>query len=186
MEDGSSCPDCDTSTTACLYPTLTASDSSGITPAPEPCGSGSSVSRPKRRCTENTRRKIAEILQWENLPENSGILMEIASQIDKEFERESLDGCIDADTTPQDLENDELIAPQDDDTEEEEESESEDGSFDSSFIDDESETEENDVPTSEDEFVSCSSAGCSDDASYTSLEETSEGSSSLPTNNEET
>ena len=44
--------------------------------------------RPKRACTERTKQRIQEILQWEACTENSQMFKDVQAQIDRELDSE--------------------------------------------------------------------------------------------------
>ena len=44
--------------------------------------------RPRRQAALTAERQIAQVLEWESLPESSKRVRDVAAQIDREFERE--------------------------------------------------------------------------------------------------
>lgn len=52
---------------------------------PRPCGS---MHRPKRACTERTKQKIQEILQWETCTEDSEMFKTVEAQMQLELNHE--------------------------------------------------------------------------------------------------
>jgi hypothetical protein len=43
------------------------------------------ATRPKRLCTEQTRERIAKILEWENCSESSALFKNAAAKMEREF-----------------------------------------------------------------------------------------------------
>jgi hypothetical protein len=43
------------------------------------------ATRPKRLCTEQTRERIAKILEWENCSESSALFKHAAAKMEREF-----------------------------------------------------------------------------------------------------
>jgi len=43
------------------------------------------ATRPKRLCTEQTRERIAKILEWENCSESSALFKQAAAKMEREF-----------------------------------------------------------------------------------------------------
>jgi U3 small nucleolar RNA-associated protein 14 len=47
------------------------------------------MQRPKRACTERTKQKIQEILEWETCTEDSKMFKDVAAQMQLELESET-------------------------------------------------------------------------------------------------
>lgn len=93
--------------------------------------------RPKRKCAEQTNRRIKSVFEWENMPESSVLFQAIASEIDNEIENEREQArklLQQSASASQETCNETLHAEYTDTATNSEEDESDEESYESSFV----------------------------------------------------